>query len=335
MKKLTLWIISPSWGPWQYYRNRIKRCIDSANKLWFEVKFMKYALNSNWYIADTPEHRAQDLTDAFADPEVDIVMTMIGWNHSNQILKYIDWEVIKNNPKPFVWYSDITVLHHAIYTKTWIKTYYGPAFITQFGNISGNYKYTFEYFKKILIEKEINIQVRPSKFWTDDFVDWTDKNPREKEFIKNNWWKWLRRWKAIWEITWWCVPSINHLFWTEYLIDSKDKIFFVDIPEDFSWPDKWLSIANLDAFLADLDNIWVFDHIKGLVIWRPYRYSFEQLKELEKILLYYTKGKKYPVLLWVDIWHTDPMITVQYLSNVLLDSEKNLFILNYKEDAIY
>jgi muramoyltetrapeptide carboxypeptidase len=89
-------------------------------------------MNSDGHISDTPENRAKDFMEMFQDPEVDIVMSIIGGNHSNQILKYIDWEVIKRNPKSFVGFSDISVLHFALYTQTKSPTYYGPAFITQF-----------------------------------------------------------------------------------------------------------------------------------------------------------------------------------------------------------
>lgn len=327
----TIWIISPSFWPWKYYPDRIKKCTLNAQKLWFKIKFLKNALNSNWYISDTPENRAKDFINAFLDKNIDIVMTMVWWNHSSQILKYVDWDIIKNNPKPFVWYSDISVLHHAIYTQTWLKTFYWPAFITQFWDISSYYKYTFDYFLKVLINNENNIEILESEKWTDDFVDWWDKTWKIKKFKLNNWYKWLNEWEVEWKIIWGCIPSINYLLWTKYFIDFQDKIFFIDIPEDYAWVDIWLTIWNLDAFLAQLDNIDFFQNIKGLIIWRPYRYSEEMNKKLEELIIYYTKWKKYPILLGADFWHTDPIITIKYNSNILLDSSNNSFILNFKK----
>ena len=112
-------------------------------------------------------------------------------------------------------------------------------------------------------------------------------------------------------------------------MDWQDKIFFVDIPEDFCGPDKGFDIANLDAFLADLDNVGVFDGIKGLIVGRPFRYSQQELEHLEEMIKYYTGGKGYPVLMGVDLGHTDPMITIPYLSRVKLDSHNDEFVINY------
>ncbi len=77
------------------------------------------------------------------------------------------------------------------------------------------------------------------------------------------------------------------------------------------------------------ENMGIFDGIKWLIIWRSYRYTVENIERLEQLIKYYTQDKSYPILMGVDLGHTDPMVTIRYLSNVLLDWEKDLFILNY------
>ena len=76
-------------------------------------------------------------------------------------------------------------MHHALRTQAGLQTYYGPAFITQFGDIGEGYQYTFEYFQKVVIKRQSKIEVKPSSQWTDDFVDWGEQNPRPKKFVKN------------------------------------------------------------------------------------------------------------------------------------------------------
>jgi muramoyltetrapeptide carboxypeptidase len=136
------------------------------------VNFLPHALESNGYISDTAENRAKDIMEAFANPDIDIIMTMIGGNHANQTLKYIDWNLIKDNPKPFVGFSDISVLHMALYTQSGLKSFYGPAFITEFSEYPKPMAYTMKYLDEVIIQKKKIIEILPSTEWTDEFIDW-------------------------------------------------------------------------------------------------------------------------------------------------------------------
>ena len=249
-------------------------------------------------------------------------------SHSNQLLKYIDWEIIKKNPKIFIGYSDISVLHYAFYSIASLQTYYGPCVMTQFGENPKIFDYTWNSFKRILTNdhKKGEYLIERSSFWTDDIsLNWFTKDDLKKprRVFDNEDYLWLRSGKSNAPIVGGCIPSINHLLGTKYWIKPKNTIFFIDIPEgdDIS---KGLSLSNLDSFLADLNNINLFDEIKGLIIGRPYHYSSEEQKGLISIIKYYVK-EDYPVLLNVNLGHTDPIITLPYGSQAYLDSGKNLF----------
>lgn len=54
-------------------------------------------------------------------------MSTIGGMNSNSILPYIDYDAFLKNPKIMIGYSDATALLLAIYAKTGIPTFYGPA----------------------------------------------------------------------------------------------------------------------------------------------------------------------------------------------------------------
>lgn len=275
-----------------------------------------------------------DLHEAFLDKEVKCIICTIGGNHSNQILKYINWTILKENQKIFVGYSDISVLHYAINSMTNLQTYYGPCVMTQFGENPKVFEYTWNSFQDILTNKEIQkkeYNIVPSEFWTDDSsLDWFKKDDLKKtrEVFCNNGYIWLNKGNSIGEIVGGCVLSINHLLGTKYWIDPKNKIFFIDIPEGNSILER-LYLSNLDSFLADLDNVGVFHQIKGLIIGRPYHYSDEEQKRLILMIKKYTKNR-YPILLNVNLGHTDPIITIPYGAVVELDSEKNIFLIKYK-----
>ncbi len=92
-------------------------------------------------------------------------MTTLGGYNSNGLLKHLDYDLIRENPKFFCGYSDITALNNAIYTKTGLVTYSGPHF-SSFGMEKG-LEYTTDYFLKCVTSNE-PIEVLPSETWSDD-----------------------------------------------------------------------------------------------------------------------------------------------------------------------
>ena len=101
-------------------------------------------------------------------------------------------------------------------------------------------------------------------------------------------------------------------------------LFFIDIPEAENF-DEGLSASAFDAFLADLDNVGVFEKIKGLIIGRPFHANTEDKKLIYDIVLKYAGNYDYPILADANIGHSDPVITIPIGARGTLDSEKNIF----------
>lgn len=324
----TVGFISPSAGLAPFAMHRIERAKQLFEKLGYKVKIAKNALKNDGYVSAPIKDRAEDVHEMFLDPEVRLIISTIGGNHSNQLLKYIDWELIKNNPKIFIGYSDNTVLHYALQSQANLATYYGPCVLTQFGEFPRILDYTLEYFNSVVTEeKKLKIlKIIPSEFWTEEFLDWFRKadETRARKLEKNTGYEWLAGGKAKGKLLGGSIPSINHLAGTKYWCDPKDKIFFIDIPEGHS-PSEGLSIHEVDAYFADLDNMGLFDSINGLIIGRPLYYNSEQVDEFKKIILRYVGQKNYPILYNVNMGHTDPIVTLQYGSLAEIDSDSNLF----------
>jgi len=99
---------------------------DIANErfkeLGFELVFGRHIEENDSFSSSSIKSRISDLHEAFKNSEIKAVITVIGGFNSNQLLKYIDWGLIKNNPKIFLGYSDITALQNAIFAKTGLVT---------------------------------------------------------------------------------------------------------------------------------------------------------------------------------------------------------------------
>ncbi|HVD44710.1 MAG TPA: LD-carboxypeptidase, partial [Rubrobacter sp.] len=130
--------------------------------------------------SSTVRARVSDLHDAFADPGVKGILTTLGGYNSNGLLGYLDYDLIRANPKIFCGFSDITAIATAIHARTGLVTYSGPHFTT-FGMKRG-IDYTLEYFEWCLMREE-PFEVLPADHWSDDLWYQDQEN---RDFVPNS-----------------------------------------------------------------------------------------------------------------------------------------------------
>jgi muramoyltetrapeptide carboxypeptidase len=100
---------------------------EELEALGFRVKLGETCFQTyGGYLAGTPQLRARELNEMFADPEVDAIICLRGGYGSPQILPLLDYDCIAENPKLFVGYSDITALHTALGQRAGLATVHGP-----------------------------------------------------------------------------------------------------------------------------------------------------------------------------------------------------------------
>jgi len=109
-------------------------------------------------------------------------MSTIGGMNSNSLLPYIDYEAFKKNPKIIIGYSDVTAILLAIYEQTVINTYYGPALVVSFGELSPFVDSTYRYFKEVAMDKtKIPYVFEIPQYWTDEYVNWETQDRSKQE----------------------------------------------------------------------------------------------------------------------------------------------------------
>jgi muramoyltetrapeptide carboxypeptidase len=92
----------------------------------FHVRLTRNANIGRSFKAGRPELRVQDLHEAFADPEVHAICPLAGGHSASGILHSLDYELIADNPKPFVGFSELTAVHAALLRCAGLVTFYGP-----------------------------------------------------------------------------------------------------------------------------------------------------------------------------------------------------------------
>ena len=265
-------------------------------KMGLELSFAKNVDELDEFDSSSIESRVSDLHEAFSDENIKGVFVVIGGFNCNQLLRYLNWGLIKNNPKVFVGYSDTTALQNAIYAKTGLVTYSGPAYST-FGQ-KLYFDYTLEYFKKCLLDdKEFNIL--PSELWSDDrwYLD-----QESRKLLKNDGWLVINDGKARGTILGANICTLNLLQGTEYFPNISNSILFLE-------DDAESKLVNFDRDLQSLIHLPNFDKVKGIVIGRFQNASEMKAEHLIKVIKSKTELSHIPVLANVDFGHTNPMIT--------------------------
>ncbi len=119
----TLGVPAPA-SPWDE-RSEVDRGVRWWESKGYRVKLAEGIWDRDDYLAGDPKTRARDVMAMFADPEVDVVQVFGGGYGCAEVAPLLDLDVIASNPKPFVGYSDITVLHLLFRKATGLVTFYG------------------------------------------------------------------------------------------------------------------------------------------------------------------------------------------------------------------
>jgi len=281
-------------------------------KLGFTVTFGKNVLECDEFISSSVKSRVEDLHDAFRDKNVKAVLPVIGGTNSNEMLDYIDFNLIKKNPKIFCGYSDITALQNAIYSRTGLVTYSSPAFST-FGMKKG-FEYIEEYFKKCLIQEKPIIIKPCDKFSGDAWYLDQDK----RKYSKNSGIWVLNKGNAEGTIVGGNQCTFNLLHGTKYMPSLKNKILFIeDCVED---PDGFVNNFNRD--LQSIIHQKGFNKVKAIVFGRAENSGKLTRKILEKIVYSKKELSKIPIIANVDFGHSYPMFTFPIGGIAKIDTSK-------------
>lgn len=264
-------IVSLSWGGLgdknlihKYYiaKERLE------NDFGLEVITMPNALKGTKYIYNHPEKRAEDLMNAFKDESIRGIFCAIGGDDTIRLLPYIDYEIIKNNPKIFMGYSDTTV-NHFMMNKAGLVSFYGPSIMAEFGEYVKMFDYTKEAVKNILFNECENYEIKSSEIWSSDYLDWDEKNINiSKKLIKE-----LHGYEILQgsgvitgKLLGGCIDVFPMIVGTEIWPTKeewKDKILLIETSEDRPNP------IYITYYLRNLGALGIFDEIKGIIVGKP------------------------------------------------------------------
>ena len=193
-----------------------------------EVVISDYIYKNNFNICDSFKKKAEALMDCYKDKSVKAIFDVSGGNLANGILNYLDYEIIRDNPKPFFGYSDVTVILNSLYKKVETKSYLYQIknIVSKFGNVQSR-----ELRNLLMEEKNELLQFK---------YEWVQGNFLEGVVLGGN------------------IRCLLKLSGTEFMPDFTDKILFL---ESFSG-----GVNMMITLLIQLKQQGILKKVKGIIL---------------------------------------------------------------------
>lgn len=284
------------------------------------VEICPHATQDYMGTAGTPEERAKAFIDAFTDPTVDAIMCAWGGWNSNDILPHLDLDIFRDSPKPFIGYSDTTIVNNFLLGSAGLVNFQGPAFITFTHEFLMPWE--VECFRKVVMVGEAPIRLRPSPTYVDDPYYYY-MHPEEEVVEKSNpGWRIMRGGTARGILMGGHLESLLSLSGTEYWPDFRDSLLFLEVDEA-GGP----SLRVLRG-LRHLEQLGVFDEVRGVLLGRtPEAAGLPLGLGLPELAMMVLGEGDIPVVAGMDFGHTNPIMTLPVGVEAEVDAGKKALTL--------
>ncbi|MCU7496694.1 MAG: LD-carboxypeptidase [Ignavibacteria bacterium] len=218
--------------------DELKESVKNLESLGFKVVYTDNVTARYGYLGGKDEVRAKDVNLMFSRKDVDGIVCTRGGYGCARMFPYLDFEMIKNNPKVIVGYSDVTSLLYAITQKTNMVTFHGPVGTSTFNDFSLN------YFKGTLMEPSDSLTLWNAR----------DENPDDisrKVFP-------IRGGKAKGRLVGGNLSIVVSLIGTPYDINTDGKIVFLEEVSEEPY--------RVDRMLTQMIEAGKFDRAAGIAL---------------------------------------------------------------------
>lgn len=277
---------------------------ETLEKLGFNLSFSEHYFENDIFFSASIDSRVSDLHQAFADESVHAMLATIGGSNSNELLPYLDYDLIQQHPKIICGYSDTTAILNAIFAKTGMPTYMGPSY-SSFKMKEGQDYQSQSWLNAVTQE---NYDLIPSKQWSSD--PWYDPS-QPRHFFPTEW-KVYTSGQAKGTAIGGNLSTFGLLRGTDYAPKPDEYVLFLEEAE----VDDYIEFArNLAAILQAYPNP------QAVLIGRFPKECQMTEERLLAILEKHPILKTIPVLYDIDMAHTQPLFTITIGGQVSIDTD--------------
>lgn len=289
-------------------------------------------------MGSSPRERADDLHAAFSDPTIKAVISSIGGDDQITVLPYLDAELLRANPKQFYGFSDCTNLL-AYLAQLGIVGYHGGAVMTAFGRPMAMHPLTEESLRAALFTGG-EYRLPESSDFTDMGRDWAEPATFnvEPEMLPGTGWEWHGPKRTVTGPSWGgCLEIVAWLLMADRCVpaDFNDRILFFETSEEMP------SATEVYRTLRCLGERGMLSQAGALLFGRPKAWSFDDPKDDAGRRRFVSEQRDavlravgeyapdLPVVLGLDIGHTDPQVVLPYGGQITVDSDARSITLVY------
>lgn len=246
------------------------------------------------YLAGEDSLRADELNGMFADRKIDAVFCVRGGYGAARILDRLDLETIRDNPKIFLGFSDVTALHTVLNNQCGLVTFHGPN-----GDVSSGRDGC-----DISMECLIHVLAEPEKYRILE-------NPRENKA------KCVVPGKAGGIMTGGNLTVLSRSLGTRWQPDFDGKLIFI---EDVNEP-----VYKIDGMLTQLAQAGAFDMCKGIIFggFNGCRNAYPEFAfSIDEVIQDTVQKYGKPVISGFMCGHFQPMLTLPFGTRCLMDAER-------------
>lgn len=296
-------IISPASSPDEYLR--VENGVKYLESLGYRVKIGKNVGKNHGYLAGTDEERIEDLHSMFKDKNVKAIFTVRGGYGAFRLLDKIDYRVIKNNPKIFVGYSEITALQMAFFEKAGLITFAGPMVGVDFYDEVS--PYTTEKFWAMITS---NQKIGKLSFPEEQKMPFLNKGNASGRVVGGN------------------LAVFAALLGTEYFPNMTGKILMIEDIGELPY--------RIDRMLNQLRLAGAFKKVKGIILGRfvdcNEHDASKKTLTLGEVIQHYIGSIKAPAIYTFPHGHIKDLITVPFGIKVNLNATKG--VVEFAEAAV-
>ena len=300
------------------------------------VKFMPNALKGLEYVKNHPEKRAEDLLEAFRDPEIDMILCAIRGDDTYRLLPYL----FEHNElaeavseKVFLGFSDTTV-NHLMLHKVGLRTFYGQSFLSDLCELGPEMlPYTRTYFEELITTGKIR-KITPSDVWYGERERFSPDQvgkalpPRPNQGFERL--QGPARFSG--KILGGCIDTIYDMFFGDRYADMPELCGKYHLfPETREWKGRILLLESSEEkpspekyrkTLEQLKRIGVFDAVNGVLAGKPMDETYAE--EYKQLLTEVIGREDLPILFNLNIGHAMPRCIMPFGVEAMVDAEQQV-----------
>ena len=299
-----------------------------------QVKFMPHALMGLDYVRDHPEKRAEDLLQAFRDPEIDMILCAIGGDDTYRLLPYLfEHQELADavTDKVFLGFSDTTV-NHLMLHKAGLPTFYGQAFLPVICELSpAMHPYTRKYFEELVSTGTIR-EITPSDVWYEERKSFAPDQAGKPLTAHPDHGFELLQGPPVFsgKILGGCIDTLYDFFDGERYADMpalcekyhlfpdaedwKGRILLLETSEEKPSPEKYRQA------LGYLKTAGVFEAVSGVLAGKPMDETYA--REYRQLLIRVIDRPDLPVVFNLNVGHAMPRCIIPFGVEAVVDAEK-------------